>query len=351
MGDVREYEYDYDCVLVSARGDAGAAAALGEALSRYRLPDGKRLSCFLDKYEAPPDEVLLASLSRCRGMVVLCSPRAAASEAVTARLRVFAGVIIPVLCEGEPDESMPAFFTEEPVMPDLRGETKAARRQALAYETVRIAAALTGRRPDDLVLRHQRRRRARTITALLGAGAACLAVAACFLWLGFLAQNEEGIAARQAAAGADTIRRVTEELPAEAASIPGATAAVQDAMLASVDALVAHGSENAGAAGTALILAVSAEDSADVVFRKAALLRRLGETVAARAAYAEGAARADFGSGGEGELLAAADTLIEQDAQGYFAYTADDGQLAPLGDAATSYEDCRAIAPEGAFIL
>ena len=84
---------------------------------------------------------------------------------------------LPVLAEGEPDESFPRelLYREiesidengnkiirreeiEPIAADVRGETKAKRKKRIREETVRLAAALYGLAYDDVKQRHREQR-------------------------------------------------------------------------------------------------------------------------------------------------------------------------------------------------
>jgi hypothetical protein len=156
----------------------------------------------------------------------------------------------------------------------------------LAYETVRIVAALTGLHPDELEKRHERRRRQRFATLALGIGGVSVIAAVIFLYLGFTAYNEGQVAELQTAASAKTVERIVTDLPQKAAEISGADIVVDEAILDSLDALVANGSANLESVDADSILKIKEGDAASTVLKKASILRRLGEPEAAEAAYA-----------------------------------------------------------------
>ncbi|MCB1549796.1 MAG: toll/interleukin-1 receptor domain-containing protein, partial [Hyphomicrobiaceae bacterium] len=117
-------------------------------------------------------EATLAALDASAALVVLCSPKAAASQYVNEEVRLFRHrhpdrPVIPVLIEGSyPDNVPPALrfeiaadgtVTDHPVTilgPDLR-ETGDGRQLGLA----KVVAGLTGVAPDDIFRRAERARR------------------------------------------------------------------------------------------------------------------------------------------------------------------------------------------------
>ena len=120
--------------------------------------------------------------------------------------------------------------TIEPVAADLRGNTRKRQQEVLRYETVRITASVLGLHPDELEQRHRTRRKRAIIAALSVVGAVCLAAAAIFLRLGFIAKAEGDIAAKQAELSVQIARRTMQELPGMFADEPAALEYIDEAI-------------------------------------------------------------------------------------------------------------------------
>ena len=255
-------EEQYDIYYLSPPADAGTAQILAESIRRYRLPSGVKPAepgldyrrTVLDLSGEPMDAAVKDRLGRSRYMVLFCSPDTKSDPLILEKMDFFRQMrgqegIIAVMVRGEPIDSFPESFIEkktvrhimpdmsvvervdtiEPVAADLRGNTRRRRRELLRYETVRITASVLGLHPDALEQRHRARRR-RAVTAALGAvGAVCLAAAAVFLRLGWIARTEGNIAAEQTALSVRIARRTMEELPAAFADEPEALAYIEQA--------------------------------------------------------------------------------------------------------------------------
>jgi len=187
--------------------DRGVAGWLQSALETYRLPAGlasagarPRLGrVFRDEEELAASADLSRSiqeaLERAQALVVVCSPRSAASQWVNAEVQRFAELgraerIFAVLIEGEPADAFPPALLalgREPLAADLRpvpGESASfARRTAL----LKLLAGLLGVEFDALRRRDDERRRRRLRIAAATGGFlavvfATLAVAAVLQW-------------------------------------------------------------------------------------------------------------------------------------------------------------------------
>jgi len=177
--------------------DIAAATRLHDELETYRIPRSlmgrssafgpipRRLfPVFRDDAElagAPSLSAgIEAALQISRTLIVVCSPRAAASPWVNREIRRFRELhggdhIFALLVEGEPRASFPAALLagdNEPLAADLRGGRAA---ENAAY--LKLVAGILGLSYDDLVRREAVRRRRRTLVAGW-AGAAALAAAA-----------------------------------------------------------------------------------------------------------------------------------------------------------------------------
>ncbi len=263
----RETEVDllekYDICILSTKPDELTARRLGESISRYRLPPKTKLSdpaldyrrLIYDCDEDSLDKGRRGILERSRFLVLICSPTTKNNPTILERLDCFRGNhgkedIIAVLAEGEPIDSFPPSFIEtatvqhilpdmtvvertetiEPVAADLRGATKRRRREALRYETVRIAASVLGLHPDDLEQRHRARKRRAAAVALSLVGAVCLAAAGVFLRLGLIAKAEGEIAEEQTDLSVSIAKRTIEELPASFAQDEQALTYIDEAI-------------------------------------------------------------------------------------------------------------------------
>ena len=253
----------YDIYYLSPVPDARTAQVLAESIRRYRLPSGVKLPdpglgyqrTMLDLSGKPIDDALRQALDQSRFLVLFCSPDTKSDPVILKKMEYFRSVhgqenIVAVMVRGEPIDSFPESFIEkktvrhimpdmsvvervdtiEPVAADLRGNTRKRRRELLRYETVRITASVLGLHPDDLEQRHRARRR-RAITAALSlVGTVCLAAAALFLRLGWIARTEGNIAKEQTALSVQIAQRTMEELPAAFADEPDALTYLDEAV-------------------------------------------------------------------------------------------------------------------------
>lgn len=253
----------YDIYYLSPVPDARTAQVLAESIRRYRLPSGVKLPdpgldyqrTMLDLSGKPIDDALRQALDQSRFLVLFCSPDTKSDPVILEKMEYFRSVhgqenIVAVMVRGEPIDSFPESFIEkktvrhimpdmsvvervdtiEPVAADLRGNTRKRRRELLRYETVRITASVLGLHPDDLEQRHRARRR-RAITAALSlVGTVCLAAAALFLRLGWIARTEGNIAKEQTALSVQIAQRTMEELPAAFADEPDALTYIDEAV-------------------------------------------------------------------------------------------------------------------------
>jgi hypothetical protein len=370
------FAHDYLLTSVTNDGDIKAARDIAAALCAYRMPGGVTAGLpgytgHIEDFDELPvtDEAVRQRLDSCRAMILICSPETRDNKAISDRLDHFEksgrrDTVIPVLVSGESRESIPGFFYEtrtierilkdgsiekvsddiSPVASDLRGTNKAERRRMLAYETVRIVAALTGLHPDELEKRHERRRKQRFTALALGIGSVSLTAAVIFLFLGFTAYNEGNIAERQTERGAQTVSRILTDLPKQAAEISGAGIVIGETIIDSLDALVANGSANLENVGTDDILKINDDDAASVVLKKASVLRRLGDTAAAETAYETAMERSSLLRENEALYKSAYKYAIATDAASYgcIALVIDyDSDASPIarGEIITSLND------------
>jgi WD40 repeat protein len=142
-----------------------------------------------------------AALERSRFLIVVCSPRSAASRWVNAEVRRFcelgrADKILALLIEGEPAAAFPPALLDvrparvandkelaasEPLAADVRDEATCGGREKRRLAKLRLLAALLGCGFDDLRQREQERRRRRTAAVALGVVMLATAVTA-LLW-------------------------------------------------------------------------------------------------------------------------------------------------------------------------
>lgn len=253
----------YDIYYLSPAPDAKTAQILAESIRRYRLPSGVKLPdpslgyqrTVLDLSGEPIDDALRQALDQSRCLVLFCSPDTKSDPVILEKLKHFTQVhgqenIVAVLTRGEPIDCFPESFIEkktvrhimpdmsvvervdtiEPVAADLRGNTEKRRRELLRYETVRITASVLGLHPDNLEQRHRARRRRAIQTTLGVVGAVCLAAAAVFLRLGWIARTEGNIAREQTALSVHIAQRTMEELPAAFSDEPDALTYIDEAV-------------------------------------------------------------------------------------------------------------------------
>ena len=312
----------YDLCVCGAAGDAGPACELARRIRSYKMPgnvkaadpalDYRRL--FVDTSESAFTGDTAALLDSCRYLLVICSPRTKASAPVLARLNHFEAArgktnCIAVIVGGEPVDVFPPAFIEqklvphilpdgtteerletiEPVASDLRGGNARQTRRLFHYETVRIVASIMGMQPDALEQRHNRRTRRRITAVAAVLSAIFLTTGTIFSWFGARAAHEGSIAERQTEESLAAARRIMEELPVTFADDPQALAYIRDIVLDAVGALYRAGSVNLEKIPAVEALAISEEDSADTLLKKASVLRLMDNNDAAQAAYRAGA--------------------------------------------------------------
>ena len=252
-----------DIYYLSPAADARIAKVLAESIQHYRLPSGVTLPdpslgyqrTVTDLSGDPIDDALKERLDNSRCLVLFCSPDTKSDPVILEKMEYFRSVhgqeqIVAVIVRGEPINSFPESFIEkktvrrimpdmsvvervdtiEPVAADLRADTRKRQRELLRYETVRITASVLGLHPDALEQRHRARRRRAIAATLSVVGAVCLAAAAVFLRLGWIARTEGNIAAEQTALSVAIARRTMEELPEAFADEPVALAYIDQAV-------------------------------------------------------------------------------------------------------------------------
>ncbi|NLW78486.1 MAG: hypothetical protein GXY32_03610 [Ruminococcaceae bacterium] len=317
---MNHFQYDFLLCAPPNGKDIETAERLAVSIQKYKLPRGAfstvqgagytRICSFCGDVW---DDALRQNLDDSRFLVVVCTPRTHGSAVIARMLEYFAGLgrkanIIAVLAEGEPVEAFPPFFIEEkevphmlpdgsiemqtetiePVASDLRAQSPGEARRRLAYETVRIVAALVGIHPDVLERRHEKRRKRRMVTLLATVGTLALVVAAVFGYFGVKARQEGAIATRQAQLGAEMATRIFTQLPGHFAHLPDAAAIVDSALLGSLDTLLAGEGAGLELIDLGTVLAVANTDSDATVVHKGALWRRAGNPQNALALYEQG---------------------------------------------------------------
>ncbi len=312
--------YLYDCVICAPNDpqDIAVARRLEDSLRSYKLPKVMRdpqstYQGIAEDFSESTDGSSFDILDKSRKLVLICSPRTKASTAMEMRLSYMTWVgrrqdIIAVLVDDEPINSFPDAFIEkrivqhtlpdgtveevtetlEPVASDLRATSPKEAKRLLAYETVRITAALIGVHPDILEQRRERRRRQRIRVMLITIGVASSVTAGIFLGFGLVAAHEGQIAEKQTAAGAEMVDRLFERLPEAFADMPDALFGVDGAILTSVENLFNQGSTNLANVDVNKALSVSDRDGPVEIIRKAAMWRRFGEHQQAVALYRQG---------------------------------------------------------------
>ena len=162
--------------------DAVAAKAVQEMIERYVLPHGisdggKRLGkVFRDESELSVShdlpETIHCALDQSEFLILICSDRAAESQWVPREIAYFLAhhgpeKILPVFVGGDPEQVLATLLPmlSEPYYVDLsEGNEKQMLRQ-LRSRFPRLCAPLAGCDYDDLIMRDQKRRRARVLTA------------------------------------------------------------------------------------------------------------------------------------------------------------------------------------------
>ncbi len=343
--------YRYDCVICAPNKpeDMAVAKRLGDSLRTYKLPKVMRNprtshQRIAEDFTESTENSFYELIDQSRKLVLICSPRTKASAAMEMRLSYMTWVgrrqdIIAVLVEDEPIHSFPDAFIEkrivqqvqpdgtveeitetlEPVASDLRASDPKEARRLLAYETVRIVAALIGVHPDILEQRREKRRRQRIRIMLATIGAASVVTASVFLGFGLVAAHEGQVAEKQTAAGAKMVDRLFELLPAAFADMPDALSGVDDAILTSVESLFNQGSANLANVDVEKALSVSQRDGPASIIRKAAMWRRFGMPEQAVALYRQGIGNAGLDDEMAGLFNDSVDRLLQY-APGLFGY-------------------------------
>jgi len=207
----------YVAFLSYSHSDEKLAGWLHRRLETYRIPGnvapevgvkglfGRRLGkVFRDRAEFAAGgeliEEIRAALHRSEHLIVLCSPKAAASTYVNAEIEYFAslgktGRIIPVIVEGDPPMCFPAAlrFGPERLGADLRID-----KDGRDAGSLKVLAGLLGVGQDDLFRRE--RRRQRNSLLLLSGVAAAFACIAVFAVIQTLSERRERLRAEDALA-------------------------------------------------------------------------------------------------------------------------------------------------------
>ena len=183
------YQYDAFISYRHRPVDQSIAVALQNRLERIKGPDGKKLKIFRDKTDLPISgdlsDGIQEALETSRFLIVVCSPEYRNSKWCMAELLQFRqrcgnsnDRILPVLVEGEPEDSFPAelFWEEErfpgpdgteqirrvelePLGADVRGDTSLGRLWKLRTEYLRLASRILGKSFDELYQRDKRKQR------------------------------------------------------------------------------------------------------------------------------------------------------------------------------------------------
>lgn len=188
----------YAAFISYSHKDAAAARALHRRLESYRIP--RRLAggagahgpvparltpIFRDRDELPAagdlSETVRAALATSGGLIVICSPNAAASQWVAREIEAFRELnpdrpVLAAIIDGDPAECFPSALTvagTEPLAADLR-RSKDGRRLGF----LKLVAGLTGIGLDALVQRDAARqlRRVTAVTLVAVATAVVMAV-------------------------------------------------------------------------------------------------------------------------------------------------------------------------------
>ena len=176
--------------------DVEVAKGIQKNLEHFRLPANLRKlfpnerwkidRIFRDQDELPIAEDLsdqiTEAIANSEFLIVICTPRLPQSPWCAKEIELFKQMhgqdhILAVLAEGEPDESFPEGISYrekisldengneikervkiDPLAADVRGKTKAKRRQLIREESIRLAAAIFGMPYDDIKQRHREQR-------------------------------------------------------------------------------------------------------------------------------------------------------------------------------------------------
>ncbi len=182
-----EFKYDFFISYKHSELDAMLAVRLQKMLEQYRIPKEVRERygrqaigrVFRDNAElsVTPDlqAEIEAQLAQSEYLIVICSPRARMAEWVAWEIETFLKYrgreyILPVLLEGEPEESFPSCLSvQQPRAADMRGKNAhEIRKKCSGDELLRLVAASVGCTFDELKQRH-RVYRMRRLTVVLSA--------------------------------------------------------------------------------------------------------------------------------------------------------------------------------------
>lgn len=205
----------YAAFISYSHSDEKTAAWIHRRLEAYRIPDnvapgvgvkglfGRRIGkVFRDRAEFAAGGALIdevkAALRQSEHLIVLCSPKAAASRYVEAEIEYYAslggaGRIIPVIVEGDPPACFPAALHSGPerLGADLRTD-----KDGRDAGSLKVLAGLLGVGQDDLFRRE--RRRQRKMVFLLAGVAAAFAGIAVFAAIQTVAERRERLRAEDA---------------------------------------------------------------------------------------------------------------------------------------------------------
>lgn len=207
----------YIAFISYSHADEKVAGWLHRKLETYRIPGGvapkvgvksvfgRRMGkVFRDRAEFAAGGELIkeiqAALSQSDHLIVLCSPKAAASKYVDAEIEYFAslgkaGRIIPVIVEGDPPTCFPAALRSGP---ERLGADLRADKDGRDAGSLKILAGLLAVGQDDLFKRERRRQRNNLL--LLSGVAAAFAGVAVFAGIQTLSERRERLRAEDALA-------------------------------------------------------------------------------------------------------------------------------------------------------
>ena len=201
--------------------DTAAALQIEKALENYKIPHALRKKagrsrlqkCFRDRDELPLSddlgESIDAALTGSRWLIVICTPELPKSKWCLREIDRFIEMgrrdrIIPVLLQGEPEESYPRQLRVverdgkqvdvEPLSADLRTPLKKGVGKLLRVEKLRIIARMLGVGFDEL-RRRQRERRLRLALSLSAGVAALLALFLAYAFVQNARINEQRVLA------------------------------------------------------------------------------------------------------------------------------------------------------------
>lgn len=225
----RKYQYDAFISYRHLPDDKRVAVRLQQLLERHKITEKgegaerrRPLRIFRDRSELPTSgelgEDIRRALEQSRYLIVVCSKQLCASRWCMKEIEIFRSIhgmsnfhILPLLIEGEPDESFPEALRRErrtvtdaagkevqievevePLGADVRARSAGGMLRRLRREYLRIAAPILGCAYDDLYRRGQRRafRRAAAVSAAVLAAAAAVSVYSIYMLKQIAAQQE-----------------------------------------------------------------------------------------------------------------------------------------------------------------